>query len=344
MEAKHISFPSIGQFREVIKQVHSAVKWFQIQTPTLKFTGTVKLHGTNFGICRPVNGTVDDIYFQSRERIITPLSDNAGAAMWGYSVRNELNKLFDSIAHDLFVGETGVIQIFGEWAGGNIQKGVGLNKIEKSFFVFGIRVSEDSDSTVWKPRAFIEQKIGAANIKNMYHIYQFPTWEVAVDFNNPQEIQNLLGELTLKVEEDCPVSRQLLGPDAEGPLVGEGIVWTLSDGQDIPFNLGRFKVKGEKHSVSKVKTLAAVDVEKVRSVDEFVINTVTLNRLQQGLDKMREKGLSIDARNTGEFIKWVMADVFKEELDTLAESGLTTKDVSGKMANTARNFYLENLE
>ena len=58
---------------------------------------------------------------------------------------------------------------------------------------------------------------------------------------------------------------------------------------------------------------------------------------------MVELGHSLDAKSTGEYIKWVMGDVFKEELDTLAESGLTTKDVSGQMATKIRKFYLENI-
>lgn len=94
---------------------------------------------------------------------------------------------------------------------------------------------------------------------------------------------------------------------------------------------------------SKVKTLAPVDVEKVKSVGEFVEKTVTENRLKQGLEKMVELGHPLDAKSTGEYIKWVMGDVFKEELDTLAESGLTTKDVSGQMATKIRKFYLENI-
>ena len=141
METKHISFPSIGQFREVVKQVKSSAKWHNVSEPKIKFTGTVKLHGTNFGICRPIDGGVDDIYYQSRERLISPLSDNAGAATWGYGKRHILNELFNAIASDLSEGDKGVIQIFGEWAGGNIQKGVGLNQLEKSFFVFGTSMS-----------------------------------------------------------------------------------------------------------------------------------------------------------------------------------------------------------
>jgi hypothetical protein len=91
---------------------------------------------------------------------------------------------------------------------------------------------------------------------------------------------------------------------------------------------------------SKVKTLAAIDVEKVQSIEEFVERTVTQNRLMQGIDKFAEMQLAVEPKNTSQFIKWVIDDVFKEELDTLLASGLTPKDVSNKMAAKARNFFL----
>ena len=41
------------------------------------------------------------------------------------------------------------------------------------------------------------------------------------------------------------------------------------------------KVKGEKHSSSKVKKLASVDVEKLNSIKDFVDYAVTESRLEQ---------------------------------------------------------------
>jgi hypothetical protein len=39
----------------------------------------------------------------------------------------------------------------------------------------------------------------------------------------------------------------------------------------------------------------------------------------------------------------VTGDVFKEELDTLLESGLTTKEVGSKLSTKARNYFLSKI-
>ena len=45
-------------------------------------------------------------------------------------------------------------------------------------------------------------------------------------------------------------------------------------------------MKGTKHSVSKVKTLAPVNVEKLNSIQEFVDYSVTRVRFEQGLSEV----------------------------------------------------------
>ncbi len=78
---KHISFPSIEQFRNVVGSVNrqynfvgldengEAIYDSSLPKPVLTFKGTVKLHGTNAGVCF---NDVDGMWYQSRENIITP--------------------------------------------------------------------------------------------------------------------------------------------------------------------------------------------------------------------------------------------------------------------------------
>ena len=73
-------FGSIGQFRDVIKSVNDHCKKFGKEKPTLKFVGTVKIHGTSAAVNVDRN---DNIVFQSRERELSIESDNAGFCMWG---------------------------------------------------------------------------------------------------------------------------------------------------------------------------------------------------------------------------------------------------------------------
>lgn len=125
-------------------------------------------------------------------------------------------------------------------------------------------------------------------------------------------------------------------------LVGEGIVWSaeLSPGEIV-----RFKVKGEKHSSSKVKKLASVDTEKLNSIKEFVEYAVTENRLNQGIEQVfTTKGETPVNTRTGEFVKWVSSDVIKEELDTIVANGLEPKDVGGPVSKKAAQWFKEYLD
>jgi hypothetical protein len=275
----HISFPSIGQFRETVRHIQSGAKYHDVPTPTVTFQGTVKLHGTNFAVCRPINGSADDIFFQSRENIITPLKDNAGSASWGHLHREKFNELFNSIANDLDVSPASVIQIYGEWAGGNIQKGVGLSHIEKSFFVFGIRVSETAESTDWFSSAMVADYMrkGVDFIPNFYHIYQFPVWAIDIDFNAPEQAQNRLIELTNAVEAECPVCRNILGYGFDKPLIGEGIVWTaVGDYSPIKVSGLRFKVKGAAHVNGELRISGLnVPVEIEREIVKQMGNSIS---------------------------------------------------------------------
>lgn len=341
----HIKYPSIDQFRGVVKSVKEMSNNHRVLVPTLRFRGTVKLHGTNAGVA--CNG--NDIWYQSRERVITPLSDNAGFAQFAQAHQDFFIRLHAAIrtVTKRKVGE--VITIFGEWCGKGINKSVAICELPKMFVVFGVSIGThdaESDNREWLSQddidaAFVPMML-EANVEKVYHINQFQTWEVDIDFNNPEQLQNKLVELTIAVEDECPVGKKF---GISG--IGEGIVWKCIDEQDLPFpvNQLRFKVKGEKHSVSKVRVLAEVDVEKVANIQEFVERVVTENRLQQMRDKMVEMEIDpSDVKNTGTFLKYLGIDVIKEESDTLEASGITNKEVMGKISQVGRNWYLSKLD
>jgi hypothetical protein len=123
--------------------------------------------------------------------------------------------------------------------------------------------------------------------------------------------------------------------------IGEGVVWQCvsPDWESPDF---AFKVKGEKHSASKVKTLAAIDVELVASLREFAEKTVTENRCRQGIDKLREAHHPLDRSSLGHFIKWVSGDVEKEESDTAKDSGIDMKKAAGEITKAARTWFFKN--
>jgi RNA ligase len=344
---KMIKFPSIEQYRNIVKNIKDMTAYegkdengntifnYDKEMPTLKFTGTTKLHGTNAGVS--YDTSTGEIWFQSRENIITPEKDNAGFAFFANSIKEELINFFNFLKSEFNI-EDSVISIFGEWAGPGIQKAVGISKIkEKSFFIFDIKVTPN-DIENNKVKWLNLEDIQRLDVDRVFYITGFTTYEVEIDFNHPELVQNKLIELTDAVEHDCPVAKQL-GVSEDN--IGEGIVWRIEIGDDVL----RFKVKGEKHSSSKVKTVAAVDIEKVNSINEFIEYAVTENRLLQGIEQVfTSKGEVPDIKKMGDYIKWVSSDVIKEESDTMAENGLEPKNIGGALSTKARKFFMKYLD
>jgi len=339
---KHISFPDIGQFRNVIRNVTSHAQYVGKDDngdpiydplkplPTLQFEGTVKLHGTNAAVCK--NFITGEVWFQSRERIITVDDDNAGFARF----MSDKTEILDRLFYQSAVGYNGgTVSIYGEWCGQGIQKGVGISTLPKMFVIFAVQVNGEwlSKSAVSFLRETVLDHYPNSNI---YNIYSFPTWGAIIDFKNPVLSQNALQEFTLAVENECPVSK-FFGQ----PGIGEGIVWRcITPGWEDP----KFwmKVKGEKHSVSKVKTLASVDIELVKNQTEFVNNTVTDARCLQSISKLREAGKVTDRTCLGEFIRWIYNDIIKEETDTAKANGLEIEKMGGPIAKAAKTWFFTN--
>lgn len=331
-----IKFPSIGQFRDVIRQVKRKAAFMGLNEagepiinpaptlPTMSFRGSVKMHGTNAAIVFQPGGTI----FQSRERELTHEADNAGfynhMAQHGDALRRIASKIESQLG--LVKACDNIIAIFGEWCGGNIQAGVALNGLPKMFVVFAVQVNGqwvNIESMAWITNS-------AAGI---YNINQFAQFGMTIDFEHPEVAQNALGAITEQVEARCPVAA-LFGNEG----VGEGVVWRCVD--DPSSDLW-FKVKGEKHSASKVKTLAAVDVEAVAAVNDFIALAVTEQRCEQGLQNLvREQLKPFDMTSMGDFIRWIFGDVVKEEADTIAASGFDQKKLGGPIANASKKWYV----
>ena len=148
---KHIKFPSIEQFRNVIANIKRQHEFAGLDEtgeaiydrvkpkPLLTFSSTIKVHGTNAGICL---NHADGLWVQSRENIITPESDNAGFAFFVETNKEAFMSIFSQIVERSGIDlDNNTVSVFGEWAGGNIQKGVGISNLPKSFFIFGVKVS-----------------------------------------------------------------------------------------------------------------------------------------------------------------------------------------------------------
>jgi hypothetical protein len=336
-----IKFPSIEQFRNVIRHVQTSTRYagkdengdaiydHSKALPTLKFRGTVKLHGTNAGIVYDVAS--DSFTYQSRERELSLVQDNAGFML--HQMKNEA--LWRMYFQSMMVPGIAKIVVFGEWCGRGIQKGVAISEVDKMFVIFATKFIFADGSTVWaEPLEPGETEF--TDIPGVYDIEEFPTYEIDIDFKYPEIAQNKMIEITEAVEKECPVGKHF---GVSG--IGEGVVWTcVSDGWNDSGTW--FKVKGEKHSASKVRTLAAVDVEAVENMRAFVESVVTEARLEQGLDNLvREQLLPFEMTSMGDFIRWVYNDVLKEEMDTIVANQIDTKKLGSAVANMARPWFIQ---
>jgi len=336
---KFVAFPSINQFRNVIRDVtHKArfdgldadgsARYNNNPLPSLEFIATVKLHGTNAGVVLDCNG---EMGFQSRNNMLELTADNAGFCAYGLKHRQAFRDML--IGFQNYDSNIEQVIAYGEWCGGSIQKGIALNELDKMFVIFAVRTIMKDETSKWVPSRYW------AHLRNeearVFTVHQFPMWSVTIDFNSPELAQNELIRITEKVENECPV-----GASFGVSGIGEGIVLTHSS--DLGYFI--FKSKGEKHSASKVKKLNSIDVEKVENIKEFVSNVVTPSRLSQGLDYLREQQLEPIDKNVGQFIKWVNGDVFKEESDTIVQNELDAKMVSREVSNVARAWYFNYME
>lgn len=338
---KHISYPSIEQFRNVISSINRQVSFAGLdefgqpiynslaKKPILTFKGTVKLHGTNAGVSY---NYADSIWAQSRENIITSLKDNVGFAFFVDTHQNVFINLMNRLVmnNNLNLNKD-TLTIFGEWAGKGIQKSVAISNIEKSFFIFGAKVSnpDNEQASYWIPTADLRSPTD-----RIYNIEDYKTFSIDIDFNMPQLVQNDLIDMTIEVENKCPV-----GADFGFDGTGEGIVFTC----DYNGIIYRFKSKGEKHSISKVKTLNPVDTEKLNSISEFIEYAVTENRFNQALQSVFGNN-EPDIKGIADVMRWMVGDIIKEESDTLTNNGLEPKEIGKYISNKVRPMFFALLD
>lgn len=348
-----VPFPSIGQFRETLRHINDVVRYkgrdengepifdSNAVLPKLKLTGTVKVHGTNAAITRELDGSLTA---QSRQKsLIFPL-DNAGFRAFKDKIeKNEMawGLIFQDIerlAKDQGIDHTGqLVTLFGEWAGRGIQTNVSVSEVTPFFYMFAAKVGES-----WID---IANLIDFPSLR-IFNGESFGKYEIEVDFNDKTsvaEAQNKMIELTLAVEEKCPVGAAIKALDnaPDTIQIGEGVVYTC---KDPAWSGVLFKVKGEKHSHSKVRVLASVDVDKVSSAQAFVEYAVTENRMMRGVDFLKESGKEISKKSTGDFVSWLCRDAIKEEMDTIQANGLDTKMIGNMAGTKGRAWFFEYLD
>lgn len=355
---KHYKWPSIGRFDEFVKSIRYLANKKNISPDevVIELEGTVKLHGTNAGIVFKYDDENQPyLYPQGRNRVLTVDTDNAGFALYlmgDKEVYNyyfgKLERDFESFPHSCYqeCGKLEAVCLFGEWAGENVQNGVAIAELKKFFAPFSVsyyfKTNEGKQVVIHNTdKAMLDRYYDGSN----QHVRCFPITlvepivkQLRFDEVSLANFTNELIKYTAETETCCPFGK-LFG--VEG--IGEGYVWKVKFPKDnvlsdyLPY---MFKVKGEKHSVSKVSKLASVYPEHIENVVKFAEYAVTENRLQQGIEFLKESQLEVTSKNIGVFMRWIANDIMKEESAVLAESGLEWKHVTKPVTNRARQWYL----
>lgn len=363
---RHIKYNSIEQYRTIVKNVQHQAQYVgynedtkeviydrTMKNPTVVVTASEKIHGTNAAFCMSIP---DGFWVQSRENIITPESDNAGCAFTAYQNEQHWQQIIFKLADEYNIDlNENIISVYYEWSGGNIQKNSALSGLDKRSVIFQhFKVSpieprldkEGNEEAAYWLETMVEGDMygNGPNVKlwienkkaNIYNIMDFPTYEISIDFERPDLAQNELVKLVEEIiEPNSPVGKHF-GVDGN---IGEGVVCTFVY-KDI---LYKFKVKGEKHSNSKVKTLKPVDNEKEQAKIDFATYACPAWRLEQMYKQIQDENGDVTIKDMGTFLKKVHGDIIKEESDVMFEKGFEPKEVNGAISQIAKRWFQDEL-
>ena len=375
MLKRFINFGSIEQMPAVIRNVRKSAQFVGLDedgkaifdeakkaAPVL-LTLSEKIHGTQGAVCY---STETKFYVQSRKNIITPEKDNAGFAFWAKAHEEELTDIIQRLAEEYNIDLTEtIVTLFGEWAGGNIQKNACVSGLPKQFFIFQhFKVSplvplSDSDSTTepskWyetcyktiKQDPYDDAKVWVDKTEDgIYNVMNFQHWNMELDFERPDIARNKIIELVEKIiEPNSPLGCEL----GKEKNTGEGIVATFLDSKR---NLMRFKIKGDKHckGTGKIKKLKPVDSAleqaKIDFVNKYASSESRFQQMWTEIVHSTHNGDEdlMEMKNMGTFIRLVIADVIKENSTEMSKMGLEPKMINSMISAVARNFFKSKLD
>ena len=311
--------PSIGNFRNVVKELEKLCDISKI--PTLEAYATVKLHGTNASLLYTIKE--DKIYPQKKTSIISLENDNFGFAKFvleNYECCYNIIEQIKLILNEKMTKLENIV-VFGEWAGLGIQKKVAISQLPKTFYIFGILIIDYENNFSWLCKKSVSSIKPLKPILNLYH---FETFSLTINFSNISDAHENMKIQLEYVENEDPVAKSL---GVSG--IGEGLVYTIENfmGKRIVW-----KIKGEKHCQTNKKI----------KIDDSAINTIVekvlpIWRLEQGVFEIFNNQL-IEKKLYGNYLKWIVNDIIKEELDVIEKSGFKLDQIKKQINKEAINY------
>lgn len=301
--------------------------------------GTVKLHGTHADILVSDDGR---IVFQSKNIVgIHTAKDNAGFATIMSQRTKAILRLRDLIVLRFLELNPGAavesahpVLIAGEWIGQSVQKGVAISGLSKRFVIISVNINGQ-----WQK----DSDYGGIALPNhdIYNISRAGVFHRTLYPEDPQRTTDELEPLAEKVAAQCPFAATF---NLEGE--GEGIVWKPLS---TPHNSNPalwFKTKGGrfKPTFAPAPRQSAENVEGNREAAAAVAQIWTSEqRLEQGLDYLREHGIERTIKGLNAFLKWVQNDIVVEEKIYVDDHGIDKATLRIEVAKIAKPWYLERL-
>ena len=212
--------------------------------------------------------------------------------------------------------------IFGEWCGGNIQKGVALNQLPKMFVIFAVNVDGQ-----WSDFSYADNK--ELNIYTLSGLEKV----VDIDFNNPD--LSIVDELTKETSTKCPFCEKfgIIG-------IGEGYVWTSENREYV------FKSKNEEHKISSSQGKEQKEKTTDKGEQAFVIEVCNKNRLENVLTGLldAEELIEPNIKLTGKFITRTVFDIAREEEVDILSNQYDIELVKKNITNIAKQWFLEKVK
>lgn len=354
-----VKMSSIMEMRTIVKNVKSATEYVgydeknskpiynrSAKLPVINATLSEKIHGMNVGFAM---NNVDGIWFQSRTNIITPIDDLAGCSVMMESKKDVFEQMIISLAieNNIDLNTKGIV-LYMELAGGGIQSKSCFTGTDKLFAIFQrakvfniiptLNKDGGEENNYW-----IETKVQGkwleSPVDRIFNVMSLNSMDIEIDFERSDLAQNKLVELIDSVELNSPAGQKL------------GLENTISEGYVCTFEYKNtiyvFKVKGKKHSKTRVKTLKPVDSALVQKqidfVNEHACKAFRLEQAWQECFGVSNEKMKPTIKVMGDFLRLVIKDVWKEELDIALELELEVKPLNNLISKSARRWFLDEL-
>lgn len=304
---------------------------YQCEMPLITFRGSEKLHGENMAVCY----SQGEVWVQGRNQVRTILGDQNGMAAFVEKTKQQWVQLSLLLADKYNISlATHTIVIDCEWAGGNIQKGnAACSGTAKAAYIFDFCriVNNDTDESQYKSTKGLTIPADTS----IYLMSSFDSYSVLLDFNDPLACETALKALAESIEDDSSIAKHFDKPDN----VGEGAyLWALHSGK-----VYRLKAKGEKHGgkpkEKKTSKKTLTDDEK-EALETLADKLTPVWRITQAITETN----STERKHVGEVIKWVIADIAKEEAPALADANIELKQVNGFVASIVKDYFFDHIK